>query len=748
MSKKSNSKTLILPEDENPTHEYNVSLSHCDSSSVCFVLEENATLYQNLTAKSMRSEDNDNSISNMNCNCLKYNNVDKSQFTCPCDNNFILEYFGSICAPALSLFFEQGCLPNYYFSQAAGHSVWVSSSHYLGIYDHNISEHRRGHVIPTTPLTSIVEWDNPRREPHFFRFEHIDYGALFYREHFLGRTHTNYVGLDPTYGPFCISIIKCTLERKINTRDSAARKTTTTLAVSNENSMEKNYDKINDKTCFNGFRVIARFINIFNFRGVIPALSQPEAQKPKNIDPKNIDRILIQNLFPRLLLSSIISAPNDKSFQDELLKFDEDCLSLKHKIGVIYCGRYQTTESEMYSNNAGSVAYQSFLELLGNKITLKNFEGFAGMLDTKTDSSGVYSIYTKFKNREIMFHVSTLIPCDPNNSQQITRKRYIGNDMVTIIFQDEGSWPFSPKSFVSQFQHVFIVIQAVMNKDKLMYRIAVFRLKDVPCFGPYITQEFYVPDQYFRHFLLTKIINAEYACLKANKFIYLNRRTRYRMLLELKKISESVVSDKSSKFSDIFRSGSQNKIPKSYSFAESYILSNEAVIWQGAVYNASLEKWIDCAISVSVFCVSLISVQTKEIILTVLSKYLLAFKFLTPIQVKIFHRAGNYFVFRFNKDDTAYVSNFLNRLTAVSNITEAQNITFNPPEIREEFQIDDYAIVKKVPSNQSGMNKLNVGDQILEIESISLSVLSLKKFMEILFEGGWKRLMVAQMKTS
>ena len=47
------------------------------------------------------------------------------------------------------------------------------------------------------------------------------------------------------------------------------------------------------------------------------------------------------------------------------------------------------------------------------------------------------------------------------NVLQLLRKRYIGNDIVTIVFQEPGALPFTPKHIRSQFQHVFIVVQAV-----------------------------------------------------------------------------------------------------------------------------------------------------------------------------------------------------------------------------------------------------------------------------------------------
>jgi hypothetical protein len=63
-----------------------------------------------------------------------------------------------------------------------------------------------------------------------------------------------------------------------------------------------------------------------------------------------------------------------------------------------------------------------------------------------------------------MFHVSTLLPYSKSDSQQLERKRHIGNDIVTIIFQDENT-PFAPDMIASNFLHSFIVIQKCSNES-------------------------------------------------------------------------------------------------------------------------------------------------------------------------------------------------------------------------------------------------------------------------------------------
>lgn len=45
-------------------------------------------------------------------------------------------------------------------------------------------------------------------------------------------------------------------------------------------------------------------------------------------------------------------------------------------------------------------------------------------------------------------------------SSQLLRKRHIGNDIVTIVFQEPGALPFTPKNIRSHFQHVFVVVRA------------------------------------------------------------------------------------------------------------------------------------------------------------------------------------------------------------------------------------------------------------------------------------------------
>lgn len=71
----------------------------------------------------------------------------------------------------------------------------------------------------------------------------------------------------------------------------------------------------------------------------------------------------------------------------------------------------------------------------GQRIRLRGFEGYKAGLDTRTDSTGTHAVAATYRGAEVTFHVSTMLPFTPNNRQQLLRKRHIGNDIVTIVFQ-------------------------------------------------------------------------------------------------------------------------------------------------------------------------------------------------------------------------------------------------------------------------------------------------------------------------
>lgn len=143
-----------------------------------------------------------------------------------------------------------------------------------------------------------------------------------------------------------------------------------------------------------------------------------------------------------------------------IANYDEHVLVSNFKFGVLYQKFGQITEEELFCNTDTSPAFDDFLSLLGQRIQLKDHRGYRGGLDIQNGHTGDQAVYEIFKEREIMFHVSTLLPYTENDPQQLQRKRHIGNDIVAVVFQEENT-PFSPDMIASHFLHAFIVIQVL-----------------------------------------------------------------------------------------------------------------------------------------------------------------------------------------------------------------------------------------------------------------------------------------------
>ncbi|KAL8174797.1 UNVERIFIED_CONTAM: GTPase-activating Rap/Ran-GAP domain-like protein 3, partial [Gekko kuhli] len=195
--------------------------------------------------------------------------------------------------------------------------------------------------------------------------------------------------------------------------------------------------------------------------------------------------------------------------------------SVNFKFGVLYAKDGQLTDDEMFSNEMGSESFERLLSLLGDTITLKGWTGYRGGLDTKNDTTGIYSVYTVYQGHEIMFHVSTMLPYSKENKQQVERKRHIGNDIVTIVFQEgeESSPAFKPSMIRSHFTLRY-------NKQNDSYRLKIFSEESVPLFGPPLpSPPVFTDHQEFRDFLLVKLINGEKATLETPTFAQKRQRT-------------------------------------------------------------------------------------------------------------------------------------------------------------------------------------------------------------------------------
>ncbi|XP_042694536.1 LOW QUALITY PROTEIN: rap1 GTPase-activating protein 1 [Centrocercus urophasianus] len=305
--------------------------------------------------------------------------------------------------------------------------------------------------------------------------------AKIYRKHFLGKEHFNYYSLDPALGHLVFSLKYDEQEHLHLLLRTRSRTLHDVVPIS----------------------CLAEFPNVVQMAKLV-------------CEDINVDRFY-PVLYPKA--SRLI------------LAFDEHVLSNHFKFGVIYQKLGQTSEEELFGTTEESPAFTEFLDILGQRVQLRDFKGFRGGLDVTHGQTGSESVYCHFRDKEIMFHVSTKLPYTEGDAQQLQRKRHIGNDIVAVIFQDENT-PFVPDMIASNFLHAFVVVQLEPGGPQgPLYKVSVTARDDVPFFGPPLPDPaVFRKGPEFQEFLLTKLINAEYACYKAEKFAKLEERTRAALL--------------------------------------------------------------------------------------------------------------------------------------------------------------------------------------------------------------------------
>ena len=275
----------------------------------------------------------------------------------------------------------------------------------------------------------------------------------------------------------------------------------------------------------------------------------PKASKTKSFPSPSVLKAALHKERPDLKLDKLSrieeTLPVFSAFSKQLLYYEDRTFAKGHKFGLIYCKKDQTKEEDMFRNlhEEASPSYLQFLEWIGQKITLEGWPSYAGGLDTKRNTTGKHSIWSTVSTPtltdpnpedsklEIIFHVPTLMPFFPDDAQAVERKRHVGNDIVTLVFQDNDAPPFCPTSIMTTFTHVYIVVREIAPET---YHVGVISRHNVPEFGPPLpSAEVFRKDHIFRKWLLYKLVNAERASLYHPTFRTLMCQSRKKLLEEL-----------------------------------------------------------------------------------------------------------------------------------------------------------------------------------------------------------------------
>ncbi|KAI7853327.1 hypothetical protein BDC45DRAFT_151923 [Circinella umbellata] len=190
--------------------------------------------------------------------------------------------------------------------------------------------------------------------------------------------------------------------------------------------------------------------------------------------------------------------------ESDILRLDEQAVHDRCKFGVILVKEGQTKEEEWLSNEHDSEKLDRFLQIIGRRVALQGYAGWAGGLDRRSGDSGEHTFVEDWKEHNIAYHVSTLIPSRQGDKQQVQKKRHIGNDIVCIVFA-EGKQPFNPAAIKSQFLHVFIVVHEEEWEGKTGWRVEVAMAEPVPAFSPALPEKStFFHESELRSFILAK----------------------------------------------------------------------------------------------------------------------------------------------------------------------------------------------------------------------------------------------------
>lgn len=579
--------------------------------------------------------------------------------------------------------------------------------------------------LPSCPLKNICPYQrNLQCNPVI---DHTDLGATYYRNYFFGREHQNWLGHSESYGPLAISIRK---EQSSSRRNNNSN---------NYNSVAKYH-----------YRIIIRTSELAVLRGSVY----------EDCIPNLTNRTSTKEVLEYLLAKSDIPLNKLKlatqNAEAQLLKLDEHKLTKNYKVGVLYCKAGQSTEEEFYNNEHSGPLFDEFLSCIGESVRLLGFDKYRGGLDNKSDSTGLYSVYTTYNDCEIMFHVSTMLPYSANNRQQLARKRHIGNDIVTIVFQEEGALPFTPKTIRSQFQHVFIIVKALSPpllpdgsydySSPRHYAIAVSRSKEMPVFGPPIPESgTFVKSSQFKNFLLAKIINAENAAHKyCEKFRTMGQRTRLGLLTDLTQdyvtnttlgefggSSNSGPSGAVKIVSSLF--GGKKRSQRRYANFCGHSDIQGAIVWDVQVKDfGQSNKIIDCILGISATYLVVIEQQTKELSYVSPVEAILGWTS-NPAWIKIFCHQAECLLVQIKDPDVDEICEIVTRLKAVTNGCETRELTLRRKNSQNSlgFDIQPDGIVNRVDDGSIAWQAhLQPGSRLVEICKTSTATLSYSQMME------------------
>uniref|UniRef100_A0A452VB59 Tuberin n=1 Tax=Ursus maritimus TaxID=29073 RepID=A0A452VB59_URSMA len=174
-------------------------------------------------------------------------------------------------------------------------------------------------------------------------------------------------------------------------------------------------------------------------------------EKPSRLSPRSFVFLqLYHSPFFGDESNKPILLPNERSVQllDQIPSYDT------HKIAVLYVG-----EGQVSSPSCPTYRYTEFLTGLGKLIELKDCQPdkvYLGGLDV-CGEDGQFTYCWHDDIMQAVFHIATLMPTKDVDKHRCDKKRHLGNDFVSIVYNDSGE-DFKLGTIRGQFNFVHVII--------------------------------------------------------------------------------------------------------------------------------------------------------------------------------------------------------------------------------------------------------------------------------------------------
>jgi RAP1 GTPase activating protein 1 len=182
------------------------------------------------------------------------------------------------------------------------------------------------------------------------KFE-IDDSARSYRAHFLGYDHQNFTAVDDEFGPVVLSIKHYT---------------------DKEGEMKGNHVRVILRTTSGTIHRLLPYNDVKDTPSPLQLARCAAAGRLSSL-PRFLCPDLTLDRFEPIL------SPRASEL---IVSYDEHVVVNNYKFGLIYQRYGQVTEESLFGNRGHSAPMEQFLEMLGQRIHLRQHQGYKGGLDT------------------------------------------------------------------------------------------------------------------------------------------------------------------------------------------------------------------------------------------------------------------------------------------------------------------------------------------------------------------------------